>query len=368
MMLIMSLLGAATLDQQIANMFMTGFEGRHLTRNSPIVKEVCNGLGGVILFGKNIADKAQLRQLTAQLRQCPHKPLIAVDQEGGKVRRIRFDQNYPRASQVAKMGTKEAAKWYGRMAAELATYGINYNLAPVADLSINPDNYIITRLGRSYGTDPARVKAFNTVFISAMRKHHILTSLKHFPGHGSSKGDTHQGFVDVSKTWNTKELEPFWNSRADSVMIAHVVCAPITGAGIPASLSPRALRTLRRGNPHVVAITDDLQMGAIRRHYSLKETIRRAINAGNDILLFGNQLSRKDKVTTPQLVRIVKTLIASGAIHPSRIRAANRRIRMMRSKIGLPTTDFAPSRASQRRVRMRPETARKRQNRSMDMF
>jgi beta-N-acetylhexosaminidase len=238
----------------------------------------------------------------------------------------------------------------------------------VADLSVNPRNYIIAKLGRSFGSDPAQVKRFNSVFIRAMRKHGVLTSLKHFPGHGSSKGDTHQGFVDVSKTWSTKELEPFWNTKATSVMIAHVVNNRIGDPGVPASLSRKAIQTLRRKNPNIVAITDDLQMGAIRKHYSLKETIRRAINAGNDILLFGNQLSRKDKVTTPQLVRIVKTLIASGAIHPSRIRAANRRIRMMRSKIGLPTTDFAPSRASQRRARMRPETARKRQNRSMDMF
>jgi phosphoribosylamine--glycine ligase len=153
-----------------------------------------------------------------------------------------------------------------------------------------------------------------------MRKHHVLTSLKHFPGHGSSKGDTHQGFVDVSQTWKRQELEPFWNRKADSVMIAHVVCAPITGAGIPASLSSRALRTLRKGNPHVVAITDDLQMGAIRKHYSLKETIRRAILAGNDILLFGNQLSRKNKVRTQKLVTIVRDLIASGQIKERVIR------------------------------------------------
>jgi beta-N-acetylhexosaminidase len=335
-MVVWGALNAQVSDRMIANMFMIGFEGKHLVRSAQVVKEICDyGLGGVILFGKNVSDPAQLKALTAQLSQCSHKPLIAVDQEGGKVRRIRFGQDYPRASQVARAGVEHARKIYNAMARELHNLGINYNLAPVADLSVNPRNYIIAKLGRSFGSDPAQVKRFNSVFIRAMRKHGVLTSLKHFPGHGSSKGDTHQGFVDVSKTWSTKELEPFWNTKATSVMIAHVVNNRIGDPGVPASLSRKAIQTLRRKNPNVVAITDDLQMGAIRKHYSLKETIRRAINAGNDVLLFGNQLSRKHKVNTRMLVTIVHDLIASGRIRENTIRAANRRIANMRRTIGL---------------------------------
>jgi beta-N-acetylhexosaminidase len=195
------------------------------------------------------------------------------------------------------------------MAQELRNMGINYNLAPVADLSINPKNYIIAQLGRSYGTNPANVMSFNSAFIRAMHRHRVLTSLKHFPGHGSSKGDTHQGFVDVTQTWHPKELEPFKNTQADSIMVAHVVNNRIGDLGIPASLSPKAIQTLRKHNRHAVVITDDLQMGAIRKHYSLQDTIRRAINAGDDILLFGNQLSHKHKVTTHQLIKIVRKLL-----------------------------------------------------------
>jgi beta-N-acetylhexosaminidase len=368
--------GAGVSDQQIAQMFVLGFEGRHLTRSSSIVKDVCDrGLGGVILFKKNVQDRSQLRALTAQLSQCKHWPLIAVDQEGGKVRRIRFGRDYPRAEEAVRMGTRRAAAMYDAMAQELHDLGINYNLAPVADLATNPQNYIIAKLGRSYGRDPGTVTTYDTLFIRAMHRHKIATALKHFPGHGSSRGDTHQGFVDVTQTWSPRELEPFWNSRADSVMIAHVGNDRIGDPGIPASLSPRAIRTLRRRHPHVVAITDDLQMGAIRKHYSLKETLRRAINAGNDLLLFGNQLSRDHRVTLTQLTGIVRQLIASGQVRPAMIQAANRRIARLRRTIGAPrrtptvstpkrsvphhrtTTPRATSRPSKRHRRSTPAAA-----------
>jgi beta-N-acetylhexosaminidase len=289
----------------------------------------------VILFGKNIADATQLVALTRRLSGCAHKPLIAVDQEGGTVRRIRFGQDYPRAAYVAHMGTKRAEKIYAAMARQLHRLGINYNLAPVADLAINPKNYIITKLGRSYGRDPKIVRAYDTAFIRAMHRYGVLTALKHFPGHGSSRGDTHQGFVDVSRTWQKSEREPFRNAAADSVMVAHVVNDRIGDPGIPASLSPKAIRALRRLNPKVVVITDDLQMGAIRKHYSLRDTLRRAINAGNDLLLFGNQLNARNKVTAAQLISLIRQMVSSGEIDAAMIRKANRRIRAMRRRIGL---------------------------------
>ncbi len=361
----MATLGQARVsDAQIADMFVIGFDGQTLTRESPIVRDVCErGLGGVILFGKNVKSPAQLKALTHQLLSCRHQPLIAVDQEGGKVRRIRFGQEYPRASQAGRMGTRAAGQLYGRMAQELQRLGINYNLAPVADLDLEPRNYIIHKLGRSYGRDPRTVRAYNTTFIQAMHRHHVLTSLKHYPGHGSSLGDTHRGFVDVSKQWNPQELEPFKNAQADSVMVAHVVCNKITEPGRPASLSPRAIAKLHRINPGAVVITDDLQMGAIRQTYgSLSQVIRLAINAGDDLLLFGNQLTQKHKVTTRQLIQIVRRLIAEGKISERKIRAANRRIASMRRKIGLKNILPSPP----RRKRLKPQM--KHSASSTDMF
>ena len=344
--MLMVILGQARVsDAQIANMFVLGFEGTTLTRTSPIVRDVCEkGLGGVILFAKNVSSPSQLKALTAQLSQCRHKPLIAVDQEGGKVRRIRFGQAYPRASQAGRMGTAKAKKIYNVMAKELHDLGINYNLAPVADLAIEPKNYIIKKLGRSFGKDPKRVIQYNNVFINAMHRHRILTSLKHFPGHGSSLGDTHRGFVDVSRQHQPEELEPFGNRYADSIMVAHVVCEPITEPGRPASLSPKAISILRRHNPQTVAITDDLQMGAIRKQFgSLSDIVRLAITAGDDLLLFGNQLTQKNKVTTRQLINIVRRLIQAGEIKEQAIRRANQHIARMRRHIRLGTALPSPT-------------------------
>jgi beta-N-acetylhexosaminidase len=336
MMMVWGALNARVSDRMIANMFVLGFEGKKLSHTSTIVHDICErGLGGVILFRKNISAPSQLRSLTSQLSRCRHKPLIAVDQEGGKVRRIRFGKDYPRASKVAKMSKTKAKMIYEKMAKELHALGINYNLAPVADLAINPKNRVIYKLGRSYGYNPDKVILYNKIFINAMHKYSVLTSLKHFPGHGSSMGDTHQGFVDVSKTWDPDELEPFRNPKADSIMVAHVVISQSNK--VPASLSRRAIdRTLRRDLAYGgVVITDDLQMGAIRNHYGLEQTIALAINAGNDLLLFGNQLSKKRKVTTSQLIKIVRRLIAKQQVSPKSIARANRRIAAMRKKIRL---------------------------------
>jgi beta-N-acetylhexosaminidase len=346
---------AKTLDQKIANMFIVGFYGTKVSKNTKIIQDICRrGLGGVLLFerhptrhskAKNISTPSQLKRLTQALGSgCAHKPLIAVDQEGGKVQRLRakdgFYGRYPKAS-VLGAGTMDVAKRsYTKMAQELHRVGINYNLAPVADMAVNKKNRVIYRLGRSYGSRGDRVAMFDKIFINAMHRQKILTSLKHFPGHGSSLGDTHKGFVDVSKTWSNKELLPFKqvidSGKADSIMVAHVFNQHIDSR-YPASLSYKTIHGLLRGKLGYrgVVITDDLQMYAISKHYSLKNTIKLAINAGVDILLFGNQLDPKHEVTIEKLVSITKSLLSKGEIKTASIDRANRRIDTMRAKIGL---------------------------------
>lgn len=346
---------AKTLDQKIANMFVVGFYGTKISNGSKIINDICNkGLGGVLLFdrhptrkgkAKNISSPKQLKQLTHALSSsCAHQPLIAIDQEGGKVQRLRakngFYGKHPKASSLGKSNMNSAKSAYKRMANELSSVGINYNLAPVADMAVNSKNRVIYKLGRSYGSNPDRVALLDKIFINAMHKKGILTSLKHFPGHGSSLGDTHKGFVDVTHTWSKKELEPFRSvidsGKADSVMVAHVFNKKIDSR-YPASLSRKTVTELLRTNMGYggVVITDDLQMYAISRHYSLQNTIKLAINAGVDILLFGNQLDPSREVTISKLVTITKSLLAKGEIRKSSIIKANKRIDRMRSKIGL---------------------------------
>ena len=346
---------AKTLDQKIATMFVLGFYGTVVDSNSKIVHDICKeGLGGVLLFerhptrhnrAKNINSPAQLKRLTKRLSSsCAHQPLIAVDQEGGKVQRLkRKDGFYGRYAKASKLGRKTmdvAKKEYQKMARELRSVGINFNLAPVADMAVNRQNRVIYKLGRSYGSRADRVALFDKIFINAMHRQKILTSLKHFPGHGSSLKDSHKGFVDISQTWSKKELEPFRqvirSGKADSVMVAHVFNRNIDKR-YPASLSRNAVNGLLRGKLGYqgVVITDDLQMYAISKHYSLREAIRLAINAGVDILLFGNQLDPKHEVSIQKLVSIVKSLLSKGEIRQESIERANRRIDTMKSKIGL---------------------------------
>lgn len=339
------------LEQKIGQMLMVGFYGTSAPKDSPICQAIRRyDIGAVILFDvnpvrpnkpKNIVSKAQVKRLTAQLQACSprHDLLIAVDQEGGRVQRLKskygFYGRFPSAAEVAKNGKAYAANVYTKMAKELHDVGINYDLAPVVDLSLNPKNRVINGLKRSFGKDPKKVAAYAQTFIEAMHRYDIVTSLKHFPGHGSSLGDTHKGFVDVTRLWQRKELEPYrlLKTTADTVMVAHVYNKKLD-ARYPATLSKRIVTDLLRRNIGFegVVITDDLQMGAIAKKYSLKETLRLAIAAGNDILLFGNQIDPKRIYSPKTLVETVAALVREGKIDAKRIDASYRRIRTLKKK------------------------------------
>ncbi len=354
LMLFIMLLPAKTLNQKIANMFILGFYGNKISTGSKIYHDICDvGLGGVLLFdrdpsnhkkSKNISSPSQLERLTKDLSSCTHKPLIAIDEEGGLVQRLKvrdgFLRQYPKASKLKYRGKSYAKRIYHQMAKELHGLGINYNFAPVADLAINPRNKVIFKTGRSFGKDPETVASYDKIFIDAMRSENILTSLKHFPGHGSSLGDTHKGFVDVSKLWNKIELKPYEYlndlNDIDSIMVAHIFNRNLDSR-YPASLSHKTIDGLLRKRLMYkgVVISDDMQMYAISKHYTLQKSIKLAINAGVDIILFGNQLAPGHEVNISQLVNITRRLIARGEVSVSKIDIANRHINTMRAKIGL---------------------------------
>src|SRR5690606_13400496 len=174
--------------------------------------------------------------------------------------------------------------------------GFSVNFGPVADLAVNPNNQVITKFGRAYGKSAETVAAYDEAFIAAHHAAGLITSLKHFPGHGSSTADSHEGFVDISKTWSKAELEPyrimFADGYADMVMVGHLYHSDYAGESskLPASLSPEWIEGVLRGELGFkgVVISDDLEMGAIRKLYDLEETIVHAVNAGTDVLLFSN--------------------------------------------------------------------------------
>lgn len=217
------------------------------------------------------------------------------------------------------------------MAAELAGYGINMNLAPVADLNINPENPIIARYERSFGPDPDTVAAHCQAFMEGHHKHGVMCCLKHFPGHGSASGDSHLGFVDISEDWQEKELEPYkimiGNGVIDAVMTAHVVHYGLDPSGVPATLSPVLLDSMLRQNLGFrgVIITDDLQMQAIASRYGFKEAVQRAVLAGADLLIVGNNLERNPDALK-QGVAAVEELLDQRVISKDRIQASLQRV------------------------------------------
>ena len=343
-----------SLDEKIGSMLMVGFMGTSASQNSQICQDIKKyDLAGVILFdmnpinhkqAKNISSKAQVAKLTQELQACSKdgKLLISVDQEGGRVQRLKskygFYGKFPKAKDAIKYSDRKVKEYYENMGAELRSVGINYNLAPDVDLAINKRNHVIYKLGRSFGADPKQVVHYASIFMDAMHDNGVLTSLKHFPGHGSSLGDTHKGFVDVTKLWKLKELEPYrmlaQTQTIDTVMVAHVFNKNLDSR-YPATLSKKTVNGKLRGEFgfNGVVITDDLQMGAIHKKYGLRNTLKLAINAGDDILLFGNQLSVKSMVKTSTLVNTIKGLIQSGEVKLSDIAASNERVERLKGKL-----------------------------------
>ncbi len=348
----MPLFAEVSLEHKIGQMLMIGFHGTSAIPSSQICQDIKKyNVGAVILFDfnpvdkskpKNIATKTQLKKLTLELQACSSdgKLLIAVDQEGGKVQRLKskygFYGKFPKASDVIKMDQSKIKSTYTKMSSELKSVGINYDLAPVVDLDINMKNHVIHGLGRSFGKDPKTVAKYASTFIDAMHSNGVLTSIKHFPGHGSSVGDTHKGFVDVTHLWKEVELEPYHllKDKADTVMVAHVFNKKLD-AKYPASLSYDTITKMLRWKLgyHGVVITDDLQMGAISKKYGLKNTLRLAINAGDDILLIGNQLDPKKVQSTKLLVDTVVSLIKSGEVKEESIDKAYARIQKLKEKL-----------------------------------
>ncbi len=331
------------LKSMIASMLVVGFDGEHVDANSDLYRYIQQyRLGGVILFDrdfydrnrtKNIASPQQLRRLTAQLQAISPRPLlISIDQEGGKVARMKsaygFGTTPSAAALAAEANDTLAQQHYAALAKELHNNGITCNFAPVVDLARNPDNRVIVALERSYGNDPKTVVHFAKIFIEAQRKEEIISVLKHFPGHGSSLHDSHEGFVDVTKTWSPVELEPYKAlinaDKVDMIMTAHVFNAALDKE-YPATLSYTINTDLLRHKMHYqgVIISDDLQMRAISKHYNLKETLTLAINAGVDMLLFGNQLAHHDIGT---LIDTIYAEVKAGAIPLERIIESSQRI------------------------------------------
>ncbi|MEO5806932.1 glycoside hydrolase family 3 N-terminal domain-containing protein [Devosia sp.] len=296
---------AATLDQMAGQMIIVGFQGDNVGDKSVVAlrAEIAAGhIGGVMYLKTNVASLAAVKAMNEAFKAASPglPPFITLDQEGGAVERLTKDVGFtevPNARTIAADNSVPGAEAiYEKMAQSIADLGFTVNFGPVADVDINPNNQIIAKFGRSFSADPAVVAAYDGAFIEAHDKAGVVVALKHFPGHGSSTGDSHEGFVDISNTWSPKELEPyrdlFAKGYAGMVMVGHLFHKDYSDADAktPASLSHQWITGVLRGQLGFtgVAISDDLEMGAIRQHFTPEQTVTEAVRAGLDVLLFSN--------------------------------------------------------------------------------
>ncbi|CCO23952.1 glycoside hydrolase family 3 protein [Maridesulfovibrio hydrothermalis] len=339
------------LDIMIGQMVMVGFRGMEAGAESFVAKDIRDaGVGGVILFSKdcalnstvrNISDSTQLKKLTTSLQAYSQIPLfIAVDQEGGIISRLTGEMGFPSTPSAAELGNSgdiQAAFRAGRLTGQtLRSVGINMDFAPVVDVNRNAANPVIAALQRSFSDDPAIVARFAEAFIDGLHSEKIISSIKHFPGHGSSVGDSHHGFTDVTETWSELEFYPFAkiisDGKADMVMTAHIYNKKLDRR-YPATLSRKVITGILRRKLGFkgIIVTDDMQMGAISSRYGFKEAIHKAVYAGADILLFGNNLTYEPGLGT-KAVNALKELVHEGKITERRIKQSYHRIMLGKKK------------------------------------
>lgn len=338
-----------SLDIKIGQMIMVGINNRtEITETDALIQELKdNKAGGIILFEKNIAktkSPEKLKALISAMKAAAPIPLlVSIDEEGGKVHRLKEKYGFvsmPSAAYLGKLDNSDSTLFYNRrLAAELAELGINFNYAPTLDIAINPENKVIVQKERSFSAQEKIVTKHALLCIQAQHENGVKTILKHFPGHGSSAGDSHVGIVDVTQTWDFKELFPYYDvirsGNCDAIMTAHIINKNWDTSYLPATLSDKVINGVLRGwlGYKGVVFSDDMQMHAISKNYGFERSIEMAINAGVDIVMFGNNVDPKDKpVTASDVHAVIKKLVAEGKVTNERVNLAYLRIMRLKNK------------------------------------
>ncbi len=340
-----------SIDIMIGQMIMIGIGDFNLVDSSePIFKEIRDGkVGGVVLYEKNIlfeSPKPELALLVELLQRNASIPLfISIDEEGGRVTRMKTRYGFPNnvsAQYLGDMDNLDSTRYYANQTASiLSSFGINMNYAPVVDVNLNPRNPVIGKIERSYSENYEEVIRQAYQVIEQHNKSGVVPVLKHFPGHGSSRSDTHLGLTDVTETWQLEEVYPY-SALIDSgvvkaVMTAHIVNKTLDGTKNPATLSKRIVTGMLRDflGFEGVIISDDMQMGAINNEYGLREAIRMSIEAGVDMLMFANNVNDYNMVSASTVHAIIKDLLFEGIVTRERIYESYKRIMKLKAETGL---------------------------------
>ena len=287
-------------------------------------------IGGMILYAHNIVDETQLASFIQEIRQLKGSPLLAIDEEGGRVARIANNENfdvpkYESMAAIAESGDpNEAYKAAFTIGSYVKEYGFDIDYAPVADVNTNPENIVIGP--RAFSDDPETAAEFVVSYLNGLDSAGVIGTLKHFPGHGDVKTDTHSGYAATNKTWEEMlecEMVPFKagiKAGAKMVMTAHIAAPKVTGDDLPATLSPVILQDKLRGELGFegVIVTDAMDMGAITTQFGNAEAAIKSIQAGVDVVLCSREFT--------QVFDAVVKAVEDGEIKETRIDESVKRI------------------------------------------
>ena len=293
-------------------------------------------VGGLILYAWNIDNESQLSRLISQIRALNGQPLLCIDEEGGRVARIANNPNfnvkkYESMSAIGATGDPNNAYECGNtIGTYLHRYGFDIDFAPVADVNTNPENIIIGP--RAFSDDPAVAAPMVTNYLQGLKDAGVTGCIKHFPGHGDTKVDTHFGYASTQKTWAEMqdcEMVTFkagiaWGCQL--VMTAHIGAPKVTGSDVPSTMSPIILQDKLRGELGYqnIIITDGMEMGAITQQYTSAEAAVGSIQAGVDIVLGPKNLV--------EAFDAVMAAVEKGTITEERINQSVRRILKLKMK------------------------------------
>jgi len=288
----------------VGQLILTGVPGKVLDAKTAKLFERVQP-GGFILFGRNVDSAVQLRELIDDLRELSKvEPIITIDQEGGRVSRLRLIGNEPpNAQQLRDNDDVDLIRRHGDVTGRLLRiFGFNLDLCPVLDISFD-DNADNSLRGRCYGETVEQVVCNAAAFNDAMRGQGIMSCGKHFPGYSAAKSDAHYELPKIERTreeLDANELAVFrqFVEKIDSMMICHGWYPCFEREKTPASLSRRIITELLRGEFGFdgLIMTDDLDMGAILNEHGLEETIRLGIGAGNDLVMICHRIPEIENV------------------------------------------------------------------------
>ena len=294
------------------------------------------GLAGVTLFGPNVADPEQIALLTATLRSATEEPLIAIDEEGGDVTRVTYwtGSLYPGNAALGAIDDPElTGQVHAAIGADLAALGINVDLAPCVDVLDEAENPAIGT--RSFGADPALVSRHAAAAVTGLQSAGVAACAKHFPGHGSTRTDTHDVLASITGDMaelRRRDLPPFQAAIAAgtaAVMPGHLRLPELTG-DLPASLSAAAMTGLLRGELGFdgVIISDALEMRAVSDPFGIPEAAVMAITAGVDLLCLGRDTSEE---VYQAVLAALGDAVRSGRLPGQRLEDAADRVAALRS-------------------------------------